>query len=292
MALVAAMSYIMMSRLERDTYRTSLLLRNTQAELLAQGSVYWAIDQLKTNLINQKANQLTDVTPIKSPVNTEDGFTIQSTIYNMQARYNLNNLQSKPADQTDLIKLIKTVSPNVSNEQATNIAKAVVDWLSPAKDTVFDKYYSNLPQPYRSAHRLMVTSSELTLVKGMTPKLYLALQPYITALPMTTGIDVMTADVPVLMLLDPAMTTEVANAIVTLRKGTPIVSGSQFLDIPLVKNHNITNAAKLATTSNYFLVETIVTIEKQKLVLYTLLERSITSDKPSVSIVWQSKGIW
>jgi type II secretory pathway component PulK len=35
-ALVATMAYAMMVRIERDTRRTSLILRNTQAEFYAQ----------------------------------------------------------------------------------------------------------------------------------------------------------------------------------------------------------------------------------------------------------------
>lgn len=289
-ALVAGMSYVMMARLERDTIRTSLLLRNTQAGLLAQGSIYWAIDQLKNNLSQQKPNQLTDKIPIKSPVNEQDGFKVQSTIYDMQALYNLNNL-TKPDAQKNFIRLIQTVQPKISTEQATGIAKAVTDWVSTAKDTSYDKYYEDLPYPYRAAHRLMQSESELALVKGMTPALYQAIQPYVIALPNATMINVQTAAEPVLMTLDPAMTTDIANAIITVREANPIVSATQFSSIDQVKNHNI-SADNMVTSSNYFLVVTTVAIEKQKLVLYTLLERFGAADKPTVTILMQSKGIW
>src|SRR5258708_1218566 len=89
-ALVATMAYVMMARLERDTRCTTLILRDTQAEFYAQGSIAWAMDQLRNNWEKQKPNQLVDITPITSPVMNENGYRIVSTIYDMQARYNLN----------------------------------------------------------------------------------------------------------------------------------------------------------------------------------------------------------
>jgi len=289
-ALVAAMSYMMMARLARDTQRTSLLLRNAQAELYAQASVYWAVDQLKNNFSQQKPDQLIDQVPIKSPPNDQGGYHIESTIYDLQGRYNLNNL-STPQAQADFIRLIKAVQPKISIDDATDIAKAVTDWVTPNKNTSFDKYYEGLASPYRSAHHFMLSSTELTLVKGMTPQLYSALQPYITALPITTKINVMTADAPVLMTLAPTMTMEIAEAVIAARQATPIVSPDRLSKIDQIKNNNI-DPSNIAVSSSYFLVVTTVAIEKQQLLLYTLLERTGSADKPIVTIILQSEGIW
>ncbi|MBV9575373.1 MAG: general secretion pathway protein GspK, partial [Gammaproteobacteria bacterium] len=93
-ALAATMAYVMMSRLERDTRRTSLLLHYTQANFYAQGSIVWAMDQLRNNWERQKTNKLVDEIPIKSPENVMNGYKISSTIYDMQSRFNLNNLNN------------------------------------------------------------------------------------------------------------------------------------------------------------------------------------------------------
>ena len=98
-ALVATMAYMMMSRFSRDTLRTSLILRNTQAEFYARGSIVWAIDQLRTNWEKRKPNQIVDVMPVKSPVIDVNGYKISSTIYDMQARFNLNNLNNANAQK-------------------------------------------------------------------------------------------------------------------------------------------------------------------------------------------------
>ncbi len=145
--------------------------------------------------------------------------------------------------------------------------------------------------PYRAAHRMMYTPSELRLVKGVTPTLYNSLQPFVTALPEVTQININTAPAEVLMLLSPTMTPDIAKSIVALRSGKPFVTPQAFADSDIAKNHQIT-ADKVTVLSSYFLVVTNVTIENQHLVLYTLLQRAVKDKKAIVNILWQSKGVW
>lgn len=290
--LVATMAYIMVARLERDTRRTSLLLRNTQAELYAQGSVLWAQEELRANGEKQKAkpNTLVDLIPIKSPVNEVNGYKIVSTIYDMQSRFNLNNIKN-PETQADFKRLLQAVQPNITSQQAQDIALAVTDWILPAQaQTDNSKYYLDLSPPYRAPHELMVSASELLLVKGMTPALYRVLQPYIAALPKETVVNVQTAPAPVLATLSPTLTLTVGKTIEQMRMQNPILSPQMFASLDIVKNHAIP-AEKVTTVSNYFLLETDVTIENQHVLLYTLFERTTNDNKVAVNILWQSKSV-
>jgi general secretion pathway protein K len=291
-ALIATMSYLMMSRLERDTRRISLLLRNTQAEYYAQGSIAWAIDALRTNWLKQqgKQNKLIDLIPMKSPINEMNGYKIESTIYDMQSKYNLNNL-TKPDNQADFKRLLQNVDANITEQKAQEIVLAVTDWISPTQAEIDNsKYYMSLSPAYRAPHELMVSVSELQLVKGMTPSLYQALEPYVTALPKTTLINVQTALSPVLVTLSSTLTPSIAKTIEQIRKQNPIISPQMFASLDIVKNHNI-STDKITTVSNYFLLETKVTIENQHIVLYTLFERITSGDKVVCNILWQSKGV-
>lgn len=291
-ALVAAMAYAMMARLERDTRRTSLILRDTQAEFYAQGSIAWAKDQLRNNLENKKPNKLVDVTPIQSPENEMHGYKITSTIYDMQSRFNVNNLSNNTDLQKDFKKLLRLVEPTLTEEKANEMIRAVVDWIKlGASQSADSKYYLELPLPYRAAHKPLFSISELRLVKGVTPKLYMALQPHVIALSAPTLINVQSASALVLATLSPTMTLEAGKAIEQLRAQTPFVSTEQFLNLDIVKNHPI-SADKITIVSSYFLVETTVAIENQQVVLYTLLERTAKDNKVAVNIVWQSKGTW
>lgn len=305
-ALVATITYLMMSRLERDTRRTSLILTNTKAEQLAQGSIAWAIDQLRNDWELQSAKRIVDVIPLVSPVQQEEGFRIKSTIYDLQARFNINNLSEMDNSPNSAFagfkRLARRVAPKLSEQQATDLATAIQHWVRPpAGDDSYAAIYQGQAIPYRPAHRFMQSVTELRLVAGMTPALYHALQPYIVALPQTTPINIQTADVPVFLTLAPNMTPELAQVLVNIRHATPFVTLQQFQNLDIVKNQNL-STSNLTTVSAYFLVETQVSIENQQVVLYTLLERVVKQMKPTpdqsqagsalINIIGQSKGTW
>lgn len=288
-ALVVTMAALMYSRLERDTRRTHLLLRNTQAEFYAQGSIAWAMDQLRIDAEKQKPDIRVDAIPIQSPVNEMNGYKVFSVINDMQARFNLNNLTNVES-QKDFIRLLKLVDPQVTDQQAQEITLAIVDWIIPGQQqNEFNKYYMSLSPPYRAAHRVMVSASELRLIKGVTSALYQALEPYVTALPIATSlVNVQTAKAPVFAALSPTMTLETGLALEKAMTKTIITSTQGFLNLDLVKNHHIP-ADKITVVSHYFLVETVVAVEGQRIVLYTLLERPENSN--SINVIWQSKSV-
>lgn len=290
-ALVAALSSVMMSRLERDITRLHLLLRNVQAEYDAMGSVAWAMDQLRNDWERQKENQVLDRIPIESPENTVNGYKIKSVISDMQGRFNLNNLVN-PESYPDFKRLLQIVYPSLSQQKIEQIVKEVAEWVSSSdQNSVEGQYYLALKPPYRIAHRPMISRSELRLVKGVTPDLYHALAPYITALPTQTQVNVQTASPAVLASLSPTLPLATAMIITELRVHTPIVSVPAFMNLDMIRNHRVPNN-KITVKSQYFLVETKVTIENQHVVLYTLLERLVKENKVIMQILWQSKGLW
>lgn len=291
-ALVATMAYVMMARLARDTDRTQLLLRDIQAEYYAKGSLAWAMDVLANDWKQQKPNQPVDSMPITSPVKEVNGYQIKSTIYDMQDRFNLNNLKDAEA-LDDFKRLLQILAPSLSMQQTEKIAKAIADWITDRpKRTETNQYYLERSPPYRAAGQPMLSISELRLVNGMSEPLYTALEPYVIALPYPTKINVITAKTPVLVTLSKAMTVDAAKTIVEWRAHTNIASPATFLNFDVVKNHPVL-AEKITVLSNYFLAQTEVSIEEQHLVLYTLLERTTTqSGTALVNIVWQSKGVW
>ncbi len=289
-ALVAVMAYSMIARLERDTYRTTLILRNAEAEYIAQASVDWARDALKNNYAAKDPNRVVDKIPIMSPVMKENGFTVVSTITDMQARYNLNNLTGDNKD--DFVRMLIGLLPKLPKKQATDIVDAIINWINPGSNNdAMAKYYLNLPVPYRVRHAPMFNASELRLVKGVTPQIFAALQPYITALPRGATLNVQTMPAAVMLTLSPSMTLAAGKTVEVMRQKNPPVTKDAFLKIDVIHNHKI-DGGKLTDMSEYFLVETKVTIEKQPLLIYTLLKRTIKDKKAEVEIVWQSKGSW
>ena len=90
-ALAVIAATMMIEQLRTDIRRTELIINTNKANLYAQGSITWAIDQLNNNWSQQKPGQIIDKTPIKSPIDTQENATISSIIYDAQGYFNLNN---------------------------------------------------------------------------------------------------------------------------------------------------------------------------------------------------------
>ncbi len=287
-SLVAIAATVMIERLRLDVHRTELSLNDNNATLYAQGSVTWAMDQLIKNWKLQKTGQIIDKTPIKSPVDKVNGATISTVIYDLQGRFNINNLTDQN-EQKGFAHLLQTVAPTLDQNTALNIAQAAADWISPGtKNPALDEYYLKSIPPYRASHRPMVSVSELRLVKGVTPELYPQLEPYVTALPQATQININNADIPTLMSLNPTLTMETAKAIVAHRTGTPFTNLQQLASIAGAKNSIPEN--KITIASGYFLVQSQITIGQQQTILYTVLQRVAKDSQVKILVLWQSKG--
>lgn len=288
-ALVAIASVAMIERLRTDLRRTELIMNDTKARLYAEGSIAWAIEQLNANLKRKKPDTITDMIPLQSPINKIENADIYSIIYDQEGLYNLNNL-TDPETHQGFIQLIKAVEPNMKVDDVKNLIIALRDWISPSgTNNQLDDYYAKQSPAYVAPHRLMVSISELRLVKGMTPQLYAKLSPFVTALPEQTKLNINSAPQQVFMSLSPSLSYDAATALVNHRKQHPFTTIESFLQFDIVKNNHI-DEKKINIISAYFLVKTSVKIAHQEIILYTLLHRMLNNAQPIEIIVWQSKG--
>lgn len=288
-ALIAGIAYTLLAQSARDTERTELILRDANANQVAVGALAWAKDALIQDWLHQKSTQLVDVMPLTLPKTVVEGYHVSAVLSDMQAYYNLNNLTNDNA-APDFLILLKTVVPSMEASSAEALTSNVIAWLKPmGVDNQLDHYYAGLPLPYRAAHRLMVHVSEFKLVKGMSAELYQALLPYITALPEVTTINPQTASAPVLMSLSSAMNSDTANALIELRKTTPLVNNTVFMNLPSVHAFQI-SSDKINTVSTYFRLETRVNEGDETWVFYTLLARHVVNGRAVVSVIYQNRG--
>ena len=289
-ALIATAAIAMIQRLQIDLRKTELIIRSDQAYLYNQGSLAWAKETLNQAWKRQKPNQVVDgISPISYPKTKEGPYTISGSLIDIQGRFNLNNL-TDPLYHLIFSRLIQVVSPNIDQATSMEIVKAIVDWITPGlKETPFDAYYLKLNPPYHAAHNLMASVSELLLVKGITPDLFSKLEPYITALPVETQININNASIPVLMSLSPTVQLDTAKQIAALGKRAPFSDPQKFLTLDIVKNNQIPPGT-ITVTSNYFLLTTNVTVDQQKMTINTLLNRVAKEKQTRVLTIWQSKG--
>lgn len=289
-ALVASMAYYMMGRLSRDIEQTTLMLQASEAAFLAEGSIAFARDHLRADWEHQRMNQVIDALPFVAPTKQVNGFQIKTSIEDLQSRYNLNYLMDAVAIP-DFQRLIRAVFPTISEGEATRIARATHDFVTPIlNESEFDRGYLAASPAYRAAHRPMQSVSELRLVRGMSPALYQALLPFVSALPKDMLINLQTAPWQVLMTLSAGMTPDIARAIVQMRTQKVLTGTEAFYQSEAVSKLLIP-PEKVTVSSSYFLVETVVSKGEQTVVLYTILERLTNKNKAIVNVIGQAKGV-
>jgi general secretion pathway protein K len=228
------------------------------------------------------------------PMEVVPGVMLEASLEDMQGRLNINNLVRKdgtpdPIYVPAFIKLLELVGLEAK------WAPMLVDWISASSvpqpvDGAKDSVYMGQNPPYRTANRYITSASELLALPGFGRDRYLALAPYITALPKDTRINVCTAKDKVLDAFLPAGQTEFSASAGQLDKNrTAASTGGCF---PTLQNFSAamgppkpnglpqTNAPSamnmFGMTSAYFRLTSFITIGSAEFNLYSLLYRDAT----------------
>lgn len=285
MTLVAIVATAMSTRVQVDIYRTRLIIMHDKLYLASQAVNFWALSKLKdTKKLFTKTNALGMVSQYPQKMQTiYPSVSLNGGLYDLQDRYNLNNLVN--------IKLILGFANFLGHtalqfpaSEKMNLASAINDWLSPfdlalGKDSYLSYYLKQKP-PYYSSHQLMSSPSELRLIKDVDAPLYVTLQPYITALPELTPININTASRQALMSLSNTMNEEKVNKIITAR-GKNGVKHLEKIDELLTKL-NIPKE-QITLESTYFLTVAHASSENRNFTMFTLFKR--TRDKKGKILV-------
>lgn len=266
-----------------------LILRGDALYLQLQGEQFNAENNIK-NYVAQWMEVLSSgarLQPLKNTVNT--------VIEDEQGKYNLNNLIYS-ANQPGFVALLQAVVPTLSKETALNIAKSITAWETTGSQ---DPYYLSLHPAYRSSKTEMANISELRLIAGVTPEIYSALAPYITALPIAkpslaqkinvmTPINVNSASAPVLMTLDPTISLSVAQQLIFCRESYGVFFQPTDFISACAQRVGITTLNNMTTQSHYFLVTSEMQYQGQGVFLKSLLVTQFAkNNKLEMRVVWQ-----
>lgn len=272
-----------------DLRRTEGLLTWDQAHQFGFGAEAFA-----AKLMEEKLQDQTGAAAVYSRTDDEQacrGFQFEieqggmtGGVCDLQGRFNLNNLlNSGKRDELAvkqfrrLLNAISALNEDVDIEPdvAEVIVESAVDWIDPNSDADFNgaeaDAYTSLQPPYRAANFWFTSVSELRAIRGVTPEIYVALAPFLAALPVTNGqqtpLNVNTAPVPVLMSLGDDITAanaeewESDSAREPFEDATPFAG---FVDPAMVPY--------LGFSSRYFELKGLVSIGTTRLGMYSLLE--------------------
>ncbi len=220
------------------------------------------------------------------PMEVVPGVMLEASLEDMQGRFNLNNLVRNdgtpdPTNVAAFTKLLELVGLE------TKWAPLMVDWIDSdivpqSIDGAEDSVYMGQTPPYRTANRYITSASELLALPGFGRDRYLALAPYVTALPYKTAINVCTARDKVLDAFLASGQTDFSSTAGQLDKNRTQGSTGCF---PTLANYQSAFSdpkqwaavqSKFSQTSTYFRLTSFITIGSAEFNLYSLLYRDAT----------------
>lgn len=221
------------------------------------------------------------------------GLNLEARLIDAQGLYNINNLVSAN-NQLRFINLLHYILPKLTFSQDRQLAQHITNWLTPGNAD--DQIYARRSPPYRGAHHAMTDISELRLVAGITPMIYTALKPYITALPTQQGqmtkVNINTAAPAVLLTLSSQMTSEKAQSLYQCTRGHGVFFSTAAYNKTCVTPLGIGQLNGITVNSSYFLVYSAATTETQQVLLNSLLgiREDNNSQKRYAYVIWQLSG--
>ncbi len=300
--LVVLVAGIVSQLLAAQSHALSRVVRaqaQTQLTLFAAPSLDWARSAL---LEDSKASSIDHLGEIwarglpAQPVGSgaAAGFAT-GLIKDETAKFNVNNLvndqgQKSQADVEIFQRLLADLGLDIA------LSNVVLDWIDIDDEVSYPggaetaAYMAKKP-PYRAANRRMVQVEELLRVHGITQTIFNRLQPFVTALPTRTKINLNTAPSQLISAVLPRVTGEAAKAFIKARTETP------FTNIQGVRNYlkgieppNIDQYCDVRT--DYF--EVFITVENGdgRVRLNALMQRpyatSLNPALPAASGSWPS----
>jgi general secretion pathway protein K len=234
-ALMVAVVVEMIHQVYVDTSLSRGFRDGQQASLLAESGAKGAATLLQTMLSGRSYTSLSDqwATPLK--LDDEAG-SLEITISDESGKINVNGLvdsngQFNPFTEAALRRL------GTKLKLQGDIWSAVADWLDsddlPRSGGAETPYYRTLNPAYSARNGKLMTLTEMTLIKGITPEILGKLRPYLTLYPDAAGspvstVNINTASKEVLTALDNRIDDRTAERIMAERTLQPFKTTAEL----------------------------------------------------------------
>lgn len=281
MTLVAIAATAMSTRLQLDIYRTHLSLIANRLYLASQYVTFWAMSELNYNkkpLIHPDAQGALLSFPLNQKLNYPE-MTTTGHLFDLQSRFNLNNLRDKRYHRI-FLNLLNNALPDVNQKDRSMIAKATLQWITPYEPGLGNDelvtYYLKQKPPYFQSGLLMQSPSEFRLIWGVDAKVFKQLEPYICVLPRVSPINLNTASKMVLKSLGNGLSDEQVQQIVEARTAKPL---RRLDDIRNLLQKLAIRENTVTVESQYFVSAAVIVHEQLSLVNYAVLGRFVDKDQ-------------
>jgi general secretion pathway protein K len=274
-SLVTVIAVAMATRQHVDVRLTANLVHGEQAYAYAVAAESWARVILRRDDLQSDHDSLDEDWATALPPIEVEGGQVSGKIEDLQGRFNINNLalQDGKVSEPDvayfrrLLEILK-LEPSLTD--------ALLDWIDVDINVRFpdgaeDENYLLGAIPYRTANRLLIDASELRLVAGFDQNAIQLLEPYVTALPQRTRINVNTASPLVLLAMHEDLSTSDVEALIAGRGEAGYASVQAFMGQESLAGLEL--AAPVDVRSTYFLVHTDVIVGQSQSHLASLVAR-------------------
>ena len=271
-----------------DQRRAANAFALDQSFEVALGGEAWAADALRRDKMQGSGAQTDDfteawATPIPPiPLEDLDG-EFEGRLEDMQGRFNINNLLKYDGgvgvvDQAAVERLQRLLE---IIELEPKWAKIIADWIDTDANPEFpdgaeDTVYTGLNPPYRTANMSITRTSELLALPDFGLERYRKLEPFITALPAGTPINLCTASPELLdaLLVSSRQFSTARESTKQTREQRCFPNKQEFeASLSADEKQKLDEGKVVEVKSDYFLATIWVTLGTHRFTLYSLLYR-------------------
>jgi general secretion pathway protein K len=284
-AFAAAIAASVFADQQRWSRRALHRGEQVQAQALALAGIQWARqilhDDARRSLIDHPGESWAMTLP---PIPLDNG-EIRGAIADAQAHLNVNALGASGAGAQAMRTWIAQLFAQRGGPAGS--LEAIADWIdadaAARPDGAEDAYYAAQPAGGLAANAPLLRTTELAVVKGVTPSALAAVAPYLTALPPGTAVNVNTAPAEVLGAIVEQLPADALAVLVADRARKPYATLAEFR-ARLPAGSIVRGDDSLAVGSGYFDV-TIEARQGATRARARALLRRAGSEWPAV--VWQ-----
>lgn len=280
LALAAVIGASLLTQMNLALHRSGYIWQSEQAWWYAVGVENWLGQILREDAERSDIDTLQEGWAQPVDYLPLDGGALQGRIIDLQGRFNLNTLGVSNAEEDAVQHFARLIQRVLETDLITarTIAASTRDWIDADIQPTLphgaeDNYYLGLTPAYRTANTAMASPSELRMVRGVTPQIYAALAPYISALPQPTPINVNTAAAPVLGTLAPELPPGIGEELVEARTEQPWETVAAFLQEDVLAGRDI-EAGNLSVSTQHFLATGQITVGRAQIDFYSVLARA------------------
>lgn len=263
-ALMVAVVVEMIHQVYVDTSLSRGFRDGQQASILAESGVTGGAKLLQFGLSGRSYTSLSDrwATPLKLD---DDAGSLEITISEESGKINVNGL-IQPNGEYDPFTLGVLQRLGTNLQLPAESWGALADWIDsndmPRSGGAESPYYRSLKQPYTASNRKLMTLSELSLIKGITPELSVKLRQFLTIFSDQAGapistVNINTANKEVLVALDSRIDERLAERIIEERRLQPFKATSELSRVSGLDTIAIGLLGKISVKGNLFKITSI-----------------------------------